>query len=49
MIIALQYCDGLCYTSEQISHRYIYVLSLLNPLSSPTLSHPLCIVTEHLI
>ena len=39
-IIALQYCVGLYHTSTWISHRYTYVPSLLNPLSSPTPSHP---------
>jgi len=29
MTIALQYCVGFCHTSTWISHRYIYVLSLL--------------------
>ena len=39
-IIALQYCVGLYHTSTWISHRYTYVPSLLNPLPSPTPSHP---------
>ena len=37
-IIALQCCIGLCYTITWISHRCIYVFSLLN--LPPTLSHP---------
>ena len=38
-IIALQYCDFV-HTSTWISHRYIYVPSLLNLLPHPTPSHP---------
>ena len=30
--IAFQYCVGFCHTSTWISHRYTYVLSLLNLL-----------------
>ena len=37
-IIALQNCVGFYHTSTWISHRYIYVPSLLNLL--PTLPHP---------
>ena len=29
-IITLQYCDGFCHPSAWISHRYTYVLVLLN-------------------
>ena len=32
-ISTLQYCDGFCHTATWISHRHIYVLSLLNPHS----------------
>ena len=46
-IIALQYCVGFCHTSTWISHRYIYVPSLLKlaPTSHPI--PPLQIVTEY--
>ena len=37
-IITLQYCVGFCHTSKWISHRYTYVLSLLNLLP---ISHPI--------
>ena len=37
-IISLQYSVGFCHTSTGISHRYTYVLSLLNLPSSPP--HP---------
>ena len=36
-IIGLQYCVGFCHTSTWWSHRYGYVLSLLN---FPPTSHP---------
>ena len=39
-IIALQYCVDFIHTSTWISHRYIYVPSLLNLLPHPTPSHP---------
>ena len=46
-IIGLQYCVGFCHTSTRISHRNIYVSSLLALL--PTLHPilPLCVATEH--
>ena len=48
-IIALQSCIGFCHISTWISHRYIYVLSLLNlpPTSHPI--PPLYIFTQHQI
>ena len=39
-IIALQYCVGLCHTLIWISHRYIYIPSLVNLPPTSTPSHP---------
>ena len=39
--IALRFCVGFCRTSTWISHRYTYVLSLLNLLPPPALHTPL--------
>ena len=38
-IIALQYCVGICHTTTWVSHKYIYVPSLLNLLPLPP-PHP---------
>ena len=38
--IALQYCAGFCHTSSWVSHRYIYVSSLLKHPWSPSPPHP---------
>ena len=38
-IIALQYCVGFCHISIGISHRYIYVPSLLNRPPTPLGCH----------
>ena len=37
-IIVLQYCVGFCHISTRISHRYIYIPSILN--LPPTPYHP---------
>ena len=39
-MIALQYSVGFCHISTWISHRFMYVSSLLNLLPSPIPSHP---------
>ena len=41
-IIALQFCVAFCHTSTWISHRYIYISSLLNsPLTPHSIPSPL--------
>ena len=45
-IIALQYCVGFCHPSTWISHRYIYVPSLLNLPATSHCFQPLKVVTE---
>ena len=47
LLIALQWCIGFCHTTMVVSHKYTYVLSLLNLPPTP---HPiplLWVVTEH--
>ena len=39
-IIALQYCIHFCHTSTWISHRYMYIPSLLNLPPTPLDSNP---------
>ena len=34
--IALEYCVGFCHTSTWVSHRYMYVPSILNLPPTPT-------------
>ena len=46
-MIALQHCVGLCRTSTRVSHRYTYILSLLNLASPAHLFAPLWVVVEH--
>ena len=47
-ITALQYCVSFCHISTLISHRYIYVPSLLNPHPTPPVCHraPVSIIRQ---